>query len=87
MHNHDTSPAIQLGVHLDHAVRRLVARVQQIQQTLREDERGLTSTEWALLVAGAAAMAIAVVAAVRAATSTSTGKIKGGVNVNTTFSN
>jgi hypothetical protein len=34
----------------------------------RLDQRGLTTTEWALLVAGVAAIAIAVVAIVRATT-------------------
>lgn len=34
----------------------------------QRDERGLTTTEWALLVAGVAAIAIAVVAIVRSTT-------------------
>ena len=50
---------------------------------LRNDERGLTTTEWALLVAGVAALAIVVVAVVRSFTSDVTKKIPDNVNVGT----
>lgn len=50
---------------------------------LRNDERGLTTTEWALLVAGVAALAIIVVAVVRSFTADVTKKIPDNVNVGT----
>ena len=50
---------------------------------LRDDERGLTTTEWALLVAGVAALAIVVVAVVRNLTADVTKKIPDSVDVNT----
>ena len=48
---------------------------------LRRNEQALTSTEWALLVAGAAAIAIAVVAVVRGSTTTAIKKIPTNVDV------
>ncbi len=47
---------------------------------LRRREEALATTEWALLVAGVAALAIAVVAVVRSQTNEATGKIQTGVN-------
>ena len=58
-----------------------------IRRKLRDDDRGLTTTEWALLVAGVAALAIVVVSVVRNLTSDVTGKIPTDVNVNTKTKN
>lgn len=55
----------------------------QLRERLRRDERGLTTTEWALLVAGVAALAIVVVSVVRNLTSDVTDKIPTNVNVKT----
>ena len=52
-----------------------------IRRKLRGDERGLTTTEWALLVAGVAALAIVVVSVVRNLTSETANKISTDVNV------
>ena len=52
---------------------------------LRERDEALTTTEWALLVAGAAAIAIAVVAVVRRETGDAVNKIDTGVNVSKTL--
>jgi len=41
----------------------------RLREKLQRDENGLTTTEWALLVAGVAALAIVVVAVVRNLTS------------------
>jgi len=49
-------------------------------------QEALTTTEWALLVAGAAAIAIAVVAVVRSNTKTATDNIKTDVNTVQSFS-
>ena len=49
----------------------------------RDDERGLTTTEWALLVAGVAALAIVVVSVVRNLTSDVANEIPTDVNVGT----
>lgn len=54
-----------------------------IREKLRDDARGLTTTEWALLVAGVAALAIVVVSVVRNLTSEVTEKIPTNVNVDT----
>ena len=54
-----------------------------IRAKLRDDERGLTTTEWALLVAGVAALAIVVVSVVRNLTSETASKIPTNVNVET----
>lgn len=54
-----------------------------IREKLRDDERGLTTTEWALLVAGVAALAIVVVSVVRNLTSETANKIPTNVNVGT----
>ena len=54
-----------------------------IRRKLRSDERGLTTTEWALLVAGVAALAIVVVSVVRNLTSETANKISTDVNVGT----
>lgn len=54
-----------------------------IRRKLRSDERGLTTTEWALLVAGVAALAIVVVSVVRNLTSETANKIATDVNVGT----
>ncbi len=56
--------------------------VSDIRVNLRDDERGLTTTEWALLVAGVAALAIVVVAVVRNLTADVTKKIPDNVDVN-----
>ena len=56
---------------------------QDLRMKLRNDERGLTTTEWALLVAGVAALAIVVVAVVRSFTADVTKKIPDNVNVGT----
>ena len=50
---------------------------------LRRNEQALTSTEWALLVAGAAAIAIAVVAVVRGATTDAIDRVPTNVDVGT----
>ena len=52
---------------------------------LRKRDEALTTTEWALLVAGAAAIAIAVVAVVRRETGDAVNKIDTGVNVSKTL--
>ena len=54
-----------------------------IREKMRDDERGLTTTEWALLVAGVAALAIVVVSVVRNLTSETANKISTDVNVGT----
>ena len=54
-----------------------------IRAKLHDDERGLTTTEWALLVAGVAALAIVVVSVVRNLTSDVAGDIPTNVNVGT----
>ncbi|MCY3806550.1 MAG: hypothetical protein OXG55_08835 [bacterium] len=54
-----------------------------IRRKLRSDERGLTTTEWALLVAGVAALAIVVVSVVRNLTAETANKIPTDVNVGT----
>lgn len=61
----------------------LTSTVSNIRAKLRDDERGLTTTEWALLVAGAAALAIVVVSVVRNLTSDVAGDIPTNVNVGT----
>lgn len=61
----------------------LSATASRIRAKLRDDERGLTTTEWALLVAGVAALAIVVVSVVRNLTSETAAKIPTNVNVNT----
>lgn len=55
----------------------------RLRARLRDDERGLTTTEWALLVAGVAALAIVVVSVVRNLTSETAAKISTDVNVDT----
>ena len=62
---------------------RLTSTVASIRTKLRDDERGLTTTEWALLVAGVAALAIVVVSVVRNLTSDVAGDIPTNVNVGT----
>ena len=52
---------------------------------LRSRNEALTTTEWALLVAGAAAIAIAVVGVVRTQTNTAANKIQTGVDIGTTL--
>ena len=47
----------------------LTLTASNIRAKLHDDERGLTTTEWALLVAGVAALAIVVVSVVRNLTS------------------
>ena len=61
----------------------LTATVSSIRAKLRDDERGLTTTEWALLVAGVAALAIVVVSVVRNLTSEVASEIPTDVNVET----
>lgn len=61
----------------------LTATAADIRRKLRGDERGLTTTEWALLVAGVAALAIVVVSVVRNLTSEAANKISTDVNVGT----
>lgn len=61
----------------------LAATTHDIRTKLRGDERGLTTTEWALLVAGVAALAIVVVSVVRNLTSEVAGEIPKNVNVGT----
>ncbi len=60
----------------------IVLDVPVLWKKLRSKDEALATTEWALLVAGVAALAIAVVAIVRTQTSNATGKIS--TNVNTT---
>lgn len=59
--------------------------VQGAVHKLRTRNEALTTTEWALLVAGAAAIAIAVVAVVRRETTSAVDKIDVGVNVDKTL--
>lgn len=61
----------------------LTAAASSLRAKLRDDERGLTTTEWALLVAGVAALAIVVVSVVRNLTSDVAGEIPTKVNVGT----
>lgn len=61
----------------------LTLTASEIRAKLRDDERGLTTTEWALLVAGVAALAIVVVSVVRNLTSETAEKIPINVNVET----
>ena len=61
----------------------LTATAATIREKLRDDEQGLTTTEWALLVAGVAALAIVVVSVVRNLTSETANKIPTDVNVKT----
>lgn len=61
----------------------MTATAAGIREKLRDDERGLTTTEWALLVAGVAALAIVVVSVVRNLTSETANKIPTDVNVGT----
>jgi len=65
----------------------LTATAADIRRKLRGDERGLTTTEWALLVAGVAALAIVVVSVVRNLTSETANKIPTDVNVKTNRKN
>ncbi len=53
---------------------------------LRRREEALATTEWALLVAGVAALAIAVVAVVRSQTNEATRQIKTSVDTSATLS-
>ncbi len=64
-----------------------VASVRGAALKLRSRNEALTTTEWALLVAGAAAIAIAVVGVVRTQTNTAANKIQTGVNVGKAFVN
>ena len=59
----------------------LTATASNIREKLRDDERGLTTTEWALLVAGVAALAIVVLSVVRNLTSETANKISTDVEV------
>lgn len=59
----------------------LTATVSSIRAKLHDDQRGLTTTEWALLVAGVAALAIVVVSVVRNLTSEVASEIPTEVNV------
>lgn len=61
----------------------LTAAASSLRAKLRDDERGLTTTEWALLVAGVAALAIVVVSVVRNLTSETAARIPTNVNVGT----
>ncbi len=61
----------------------LTAATSNVRARLHDDERGLTTTEWALLVAGVAALAIVVVSVVRNLTSDVAGEIPTNVNVGT----
>ena len=61
----------------------LTATASSIRARLHDDERGLTTTEWALLVAGVAALAIVVVSVVRNLTSDVAAEIPTNVNVGT----
>ncbi|MYI20785.1 MAG: hypothetical protein F4121_12145 [Acidimicrobiia bacterium] len=61
----------------------LTATAADIRRKLRGDERGLTTTEWALLVAGVAALAIVVVSVVRNLPSETANKHSPDVNVGT----
>lgn len=61
----------------------LTLTASNIRTKLHDDERGLTTTEWALLVAGVAALAIVVVSVVRNLTSEVANDIPTNVNVET----
>ena len=61
----------------------LTLTASNIRTKLHDDERGLTTTEWALLVAGVAALAIVVVSVVRNLTSEVANDIPTNVNVGT----
>ncbi len=62
---------------------RICGTLSDIRAKMRDDQQGLTTTEWALLVAGVAALAIVVVAVVRSLTADVTKKIPDNVNVGT----
>ena len=61
----------------------LTLTASNLRAKLHDDERGLTTTEWALLVAGVAALAIVVVSVVRNLTSEVANKIPTDVKVGT----
>ncbi len=61
----------------------LTLTASNLRAKLHDDERGLTTTEWALLVAGVAALAIVVVSVVRNLTSEVANEIPTNVNVGT----
>ncbi len=63
----------------------LAGQTRRAASKLRHDRRALTTTEWALLVAGAAAIAIAVVAVVRNQTKAATDSIEVDVNTSQSF--
>ena len=60
-------------------------KFQDAASKLRHNKQALTSTEWALLVAGAAAIAIAVVAVVRNTTSDAIDRVPTDVNIERQF--
>jgi len=64
----------------------LMGKTRAAAEKLIRRQEALTTTEWALLVAGAAAIAIAVVAVVRSNTKTATDNIKTDVNTVQSFS-
>lgn len=64
----------------------LMGKTRDAAEKLFRRQEALTTTEWALLVAGAAAIAIAVVAVVRGNTDKAAEKIKVGVDTSPTFS-
>lgn len=84
MNNHLTTT----GARLQFAIQAGVTRLADIRRTLHEDERGLTSTEWALLVAGAAAIAMSLVIVIRQVTQDTANGLETNVNnlnTNSTF--
>lgn len=63
-------------------------RFNEARRALVEDDRGLTSTEWALLVAGAAAIAMSIVVVIRQVTQDTGNGLQDNVdnlNTNATF--
>lgn len=70
------------------AAQAFMDRFNEARRTLADDERGLTSTEWALLVAGAAAIAMSIVVVIRQVTQDTGNGLQGNVdnlNTNATF--
>lgn len=61
------------------------ARFDEARRAVLDDERGASTVEYVLLVAGAAAIAIAVVVAVRAAAKDASDAIPTNVDTSTTF--
>lgn len=76
---------LTLSISLWSLANSLADRTHRAASKLRHDRQALTTTEWALLVAGAAAIAIAVVAVVRTQTNKATNSIETDLGTATSF--